>query len=279
MDEQTPPAQPQRRGTVSSLLLAVGAIAPFVAALLLTPKVPQGVAVGPAPERASLAFAQYAVDLGEVPPRPLIQAHYDFWNKSEKTVKITDLDPSCGCLRPRLTDDRDTIAPGEHGQFVVGVSTANEDPGPHDYSITVHYDDGEPQTQVVRFLFTLPEQKVSLEPSEVFFYQLTGEPASRTIHVNDHRGAEMKVLAASISSKHATATIEAPQVLGKKGSRTPIRIDVAGDVPAKREIAMLVIETDDPEYKILRVPVLIQGPEPDTSLNNQPEPQEQPVEE
>lgn len=279
MDEHTPPAQPQRRGTLSSLLLAVGAVTPFVAALLLTPKIPQGVALGPAPERPSLAFAQYAVDLGEVPPRPMIQAHYDFWNKSDQPVKITKLDPSCGCLRPRLTDDRDTIAPGEHGQFVVGVSTANEDPGPHDYSITVHYNDGEPRTQDVRFLFTLPERKVSLEPSEVFFYQLTGEPDSRTVLVNDHRGSGMKVLAASISSKHATATVEAPQVLGKKGSRTPVRIDVAGNVPAQREIAMLVIETDDPEYKVLRVPVLIQGPEPDTTLSSQPAETDEPANE
>jgi hypothetical protein len=212
-------------------------------------------------ERPTLVFSQYSVNLGEVRPVETIPARFDFWNNGPRPIKITEIEPSCGCLAPKLFDGKTTYQPGEQGRFLVGVNTANEKPGEKEYRIRVRYDDGQPREQTVYFRMTLPAMKVSVTPSEVYFYQLNGQPDSREIHVTDHRGASLEVQGASISSHQASVTVGEMSRTPEGHSTTPIRIDVPGDVSPGREIAVITILTNDPEFRQIQVPVLIHGPQ------------------
>ena len=126
-------------------------------------------AVAKAEPLPSLAFEQYLVNQGDVGVAAVVGAKYYFTNTGTEPLTITKLDPSCGCLRPRLMPgksgkEKKTYEPGESGYFVVSVATANEVPGPHTYSVDVEYNDPQPRQTMVRFRLTLPEKKVTVDP-------------------------------------------------------------------------------------------------------------------
>ncbi len=148
--------------------------------------------------RPSLAFDQYLVNLRQVPLQPVVEGVFRFENRGTRPITITKLDPSCGCLKPRLTDDKTRYQPGESGYFIVQVATANEEPGPHEYTIRVLYEDDGPREETVRFKLTLPELKVTVEPSELGFFQLGGQASSRTVYVTDYRGSEIALIGAAL---------------------------------------------------------------------------------
>lgn len=251
---------------VRKALLALG-ILPLVASLAAWARPMSPVPMGPPLERPSLAFEQYAVHLGAVAPAPAVGANFSFINRSEKVVRITGLKPSCGCVVTKVVDQRKDYRPGEFGMFQASLATANEKPGPHDYTIKVSYDDGQPREQVVRMTLTLPEPTIQLEPTEVYFYQLNGEPNSRIVHVVDYRRHSLEVTSVQMQmgrepfpTKLATAEL-LPAVKTEAGlTRIPIRINVSGDIPPTRMIPHLIIKTNDPEFATLKLPVLIQGP-------------------
>lgn len=222
---------------------------------------PSRVANLPAPTgRPPLAFDQYVVNFHEVPVRPEIDAFFQFTNRSEKPVRITKIVPSCGCLNPRLYDGKETYEPGERGRFTLVVKTAREQPGPKEYTARVQYEsEGIAYEETMALRLVLPKHKITVEPSEVYFYQLTGQPDSRTIHVVDTRGGRLEVKKATINSSDARVTLGRAELDDDGRRRFPIRIDVAGEVPPGRNVAIIEIETSDAEFSLLKVPVLIQG--------------------
>ncbi|MBX3443119.1 MAG: DUF1573 domain-containing protein [Planctomyces sp.] len=251
----------------SLLMLAAGA--PFAAGLFAWARPAAPVAMTPPPAKPSLAFHQYAVNLGPVRPSPYVGAHFDFVNRSDKPVRITKLTPSCGCVVTKALDQRREYGPGQFGSIQASVATANESAGPHDYTIRVAYDDGQPREQVIRLSMELPEPTVSIEPREVYFYQLNGEPASRVVHVVDHRPQPLEIRSIQMALGQdpcpdtlAVATLEPVEFDEHRHARFPIRIEVAGDVPPTRIVAHVIIQTNDPQFSVLKVPVAIQGPTP-----------------
>ncbi len=240
--------------------LVLAGFAPALLAGLLTQQIPVGRSVAGQINRDKLVFSQYAVQLGEVRPTGTIPAHFDFFNSGETPIEILKLEPSCGCLAPRLYDDKKVYKPGEHGRFYVSVKTANESAGPKTYTVKVKYDDGEPKERLVSFRLTIPEKKVSVTPAEVYFYQLDGSADFREIVVEDHRGRNLTITNVICPTEFATVTLGA-KITDGQTTRTPIRIDIPANVPPGRKTAVLTIQTDDSDYSVIKVPILIWGKE------------------
>ena len=102
-------SQPTRPGT--RLVLAVLILVPCASAFAFRvagdrPLKPESVRV-----RSSLVFDQYAVNRGLVSPTRYVQARFSFRNVGPKPIKITKLEPSCGCMQPTL--EKWEYAPGE----------------------------------------------------------------------------------------------------------------------------------------------------------------------
>ncbi|MGD9854439.1 MAG: DUF1573 domain-containing protein [Planctomycetaceae bacterium] len=207
-----------------------------------------------------LAFDQYLVNLRDVGLRPIVQGEFHFKNIGAGPLTITRLDPSCGCLKPRLAGDLHTYEPGQRGFFVVGVATANESPGPHTYTIKVHYEDPQPREAVLKFKLTLPERKLSVEPPELAFFQYNGQPSSAVIHVTDYRGGAISVTNAAATVDFIDVEVQeaVPDEHGNR--RIPIVLHVPGTVPPGRTRCTLAIETTDAEFKKILIPVLVDGP-------------------
>lgn len=250
-------------------LLVAGCL-PMIAGLVAWARPAAPVSIAAPVPRPPLAFHQYAVHLGEVAPAPYVGAHFDFVNRSMNRVRITGLKPSCGCVVAKMLNPKQEFGPGEFGMFGASIATANEVPGPHDYTITVSYDDGQPHQEIVRLSMTLPQKVVQFEPREVYFYQLNGEPDSRVVHLVDYRDPGEKPLEVTnvallrgnerISDEIAMATVEATQKAPSGETRIPIRIDVSGDMPPGKMWFSVVLSTNDPEYRLFKLPVEIHGP-------------------
>lgn len=209
-----------------------------------------------------IAFGQYAVNFGEVPPMPVIDAHFDFVNRSPKPVEILGLRPSCNCLNPTLMGGVTTYQPGEAGRFHIQVRTANEPSGPQDYLVEMDYKgaDEKVYSEFLIFRVTLPELKVTIEPSEVLFYQLSAEAGTQTIHVTDFRDEPLQVTEVLCDSPYASFKVGEAVVDEHGRSTIPIEINIAEGIPPMREITYINIRTTDEEFSQLQVPMLIHGP-------------------
>lgn len=217
----------------------------------------------PARSLPPLSFDQYGVSYGQIGPQPVVEAHFTFRNVGDRPVTIERVVPSCGCLRWHLPGDQRTYRPGEPGCLTVRLATANERPGPHHYTLEVTTAGATPQTERLSFRVILPELKVTIDPAEVFFYQLSGRPDSRTVYVTDHRPgrtAPLQIVSAECSSPHIQVELGSPERDGDTGTRIPIHLTAAGKVPPGREITALRLTTNDAEFPRLLVPLLIEGP-------------------
>lgn len=250
------------RGNWSRVGVGLLAVVPFCIACLASGAPDQPQPLENPREFPPLAFAQYSLDFGEVPATPVINAHFDFVNRSDAPVEILGLKPSCNCLNPTLMGGRTTYAPGEAGRFHIQVRTANEPAGQQDYLVELDYLDAEDRvhTEALILRVTLPELKVTVEPSELLFYQLSGEAGSQTIHVTDFRDDPLEVLEVVSDSPYASFEIGEAEVDEFGRSTIPIQISIPEGIPPMREITLINIMTSDQEFSQLQVPMLLHGP-------------------
>ena len=267
----------------------VGVLALLLPAVLsmfhsLTSSRTQAAVAGPA--QPALAFDQYMVNFGSPQPRAIHEAQFHFENHSSRPVKITGVKPSCGCLTPKLVgynaqrkhEERTEFAPGEHGVLAMGIRPAKEQPGEKSYTVAVSYDDGQPRTETLEFRITLPKKKLTVEPNELYFYQLTGEPDSRVVMVRDFRDQPARVLSAeAVTAGKAADALPLPGVTvvlgditqGADGEATwPIQVSISPDLAPGRLDGWLVIATDDPEAPRIKIPILLFGKEQGTAGGN-----------
>ena len=227
----------------------------FSWAFRFVPTYPQ--TVTQAPERASLVFDQYLVNLGKVPVNRFVSAYFRFTNQGAQPVTITKLEPSCGCLQPRLK--KKDYQPGDVGEFDLRVDTALREAGAQEFSLTVHYENPKPHAETLTFKFELPEQKVIVRPRALAFYQLGSQSTTQEIAVTDFRPDPLNITGIDCKSPYVQAEI-AEQRIDHDGSLEHIiRITVAAEVPPNTSQTLLKIHTDDPKYHTLHVPLLIQG--------------------
>lgn len=211
---------------------------------------------------AELQFEQYGVSYPLVRPFPVVEAPFVFQNRSPADVTIEAVEPSCGCLKWHFAEQKNTFAPGETGTLLVRMNTANERPGPHFYTLNVKTRGLRTHTEQLTFRVTLPDRKVSIEPAEVYFYNLNGRADSRTVYVTDYRqdaAAPLEVTGVESLSQHITAEVRPAEYDDQGRRRIPIVLSVPGDLPAARTSTFVRLVTSDPEFSHLVFPVLMQG--------------------
>ncbi|MEZ5943774.1 MAG: DUF1573 domain-containing protein [Planctomycetaceae bacterium] len=254
----------QNRGT-ALVVLMIG-LAPAIAALLLSSRAPAG-RTFQSVQVSAFTFDQFHVNLGEVPAQSTIPIHFGFENRGDHPVRIVEIKPSCGCLKPRVLNEQfadvtsKAIPPGMRGEIYVEVATATEEPGNHQYSVDISYDDGAARTETLRFKLDIPTQKVLVEPSQLLFYQLSGTEDSRDITVTDARGGDLTVLSAELSRP-----LEGVELMVNERQKTDngfwastISVNISAEVPVERQSAFVVLNTNDTDFPVLRVPLMVQG--------------------
>lgn len=242
----------------SLILLAIVPLAAVVA--WAKPAQPRDVAF---PSTKPISFSQHAIVHGQVEPRPVIEATFRFTNTSSEPAEIVELLPSCGCLRPKLAgghrDGESTrFAAGESGEFTIGVETANESPGQQLYSVLVRSQaNGHDYSQVVRYAVTLPSKKLTVQCNGLIFTQIQGEAGTKEFDIFDPRPKRAQITSVDCDHPLVESLIETTD----DPTLTRVVVNVAAGLkPGTDERTALRIETDDPAYPVIRVPVHLRGP-------------------
>lgn len=218
---------------------------------------PAPLAISVAP-RPALAFNQYQVDLGAIQAMPEVRATFVFQNRGSQPVEIQEIQPSCGCLMPRLSKKH--YEPGESDGLVVRVQPANEQPGSKEYFVDVKYTDPEPRSVRLTFKLVIPEEQLLVSPKALIFFQFGEQETTQNLTVTNARGSSLRILDAVTNSSYITLQIGEQGLSPRDGyPQQAVRVTAAAKVPAGRHHGLITLKTDDPDQPELRVPVMVQG--------------------
>lgn len=214
--------------------------------------------------RSPLAFHQYLLNLGPVEPLAVHFGTFRFTNTSSETIELRDLRTSCGCLTQQLV--KKEFAPGEEGEFSLLIRTANQTPGPKQYLCTaVTGPVGRPDVQFeteLSFRIELPERSVTLQPRALAFFQPGREVIENLVQVRDLRDRRLNVVRVTADSPFIEAeVVPATRPVSDgfdEGIVAQIQVRI-GEVPSGRHSASVRIETDDPNFPVLKLPIQVTG--------------------
>jgi hypothetical protein len=204
---------------------------------------------------APLAIDPPTVDCGELPAnKPLVRT-FRLKNTGPVALTITDVTGACGCFRHSL--GARLLAPGESTELTVGINLMTQPEGPNTWRIAVRYktDATPPVTgeQLIR-LAAKVKKEVSVEPVALLLSaerEITG-----TFTVIDRRGKPLTVIGVRLGLKGVRADVKPAADAG--GRRTQkVELIVGDDCPTGQHADEVCIDTDDPEYKELRVPLRV----------------------
>ena len=243
-----------RRWPHRQIALVAAAALPFAASLGFccverTPRTPVA-----AVERPALVFDQYYVNLSDLHNAARVEAWFHFKNCGKAPARITNLEPSCGCLNPKV--EKRSYLPGEECEFSLGVLTTREKPGPHDYDLRIDYADPKPRSATVAFKVVV-RREVTVRPSQLLFYQNGSEEAKRSIVVTDMRPTPFRVTGATCKSPLVKFRVGPPIDDPDAGRETTVFITVAAQVPKEGVQTAVMLSTDDPRFPRIPIPIWV----------------------
>ncbi|HKB03121.1 MAG TPA: DUF1573 domain-containing protein [Gemmataceae bacterium] len=217
---------------------------------------------------APLAIDLPAVDCGELPAnKPLVRL-FRLKNAGPTALTITDVTGACGCFRHSLAARE--LAPGESTELTVGINLLTQPEGPNTWRVAVRYKtDASPPTtgeQLVR-LTAKVKKDVSVEPVALL---LSAErEISGTFTVIDRRGKPLTVTGVRLGLKGVRAEVKPTADAGGRRIQK-VELTVGEECPTGQHADEVCIDTDDPEYKELRVPLRVIRKAPATGVQVAP---------
>lgn len=201
---------------------------------------------------AQLRFPEATVQLGEIRGgAPL--AHQFRFECGALGVRIEEIRPGCGCLKPRLT--KTTFEPREHGVIPVEIHSLGQPSGSHTWRMQVVYRcNGEVHEQTLQVRGRVVTE-VTVQPAALTL-DVEG-PATQEIKLTDLRAKPLAVVAVKTSSPHLAARIAGPTRDERSNRQFTVHVDVRADLPDGRHDETLHIYTDDLLYQHLKLPITL----------------------
>jgi uncharacterized protein DUF1573 len=217
---------------------------------------------------APLVIDPPAVDRGELPAnKPLVQT-FRLKNTGAVPLTIAEVAGACGCFRHSLAARQ--VAPGESTELTVGINLLTQPEGPNTWKVAVRYktEATPPVTgeQVLR-LTAKVNKDVSVEPVALLLSaegEITG-----TLTVIDRRGKPLTVTGVRLGVKGVRADVKPAADAGGRRAQK-IELTVGDACPAGQYADEVSIDTDDPEYAELRIPLRVIKKAPATGVQVAP---------
>jgi hypothetical protein len=204
------------------------------------------------PTRAALVWENPEVDLHPALSDKTAVAHFKYKNSGDKPIKITGVQPSCGCTIAE--PPKDAIAPGQSGEIVATFTIGNRT-GEQTKTINVRTDDQANAAMVLKLKATIPKL---LDYTPAFLYWRRGEEhKSKTIDV---KVGDFPVTKLDVTSTDPAVKVESAAVPNEKA----FRITVTPETGNRPVNAALKIQPDFPkeEPKTFYANVRIDAPVP-----------------
>lgn len=216
-------------------------------------------------DRPALVFESYLADQSRVvaESRPVISEDFHFRNQGREAVRITGLEPSCGCLSPQLSAT--LIEPGRTGRLTLPIRTVNEPAGLREYQVNIHYEDPRPRTVSVTWRVQLPEKKLLIEPRVLMILGNLAENEVLPIRISDFRPGKTMTPLRITETTASPALIQASvggQTTSDQASETTVNVRFSSSLPPGKHRGLVTVRTEDPDYPALQIPVIVGRPEP-----------------
>lgn len=265
-------AAEQPSQTFPAKLLICVALVPCLACLLLRTSADQHPKLTTTKSRPSLLFATYLYHHGdtEIELKPTLESVFRFQNEGDEPVEIQTVERSCGCMNPSVVPR--VVMPGERGSIIVPIATVNQQPGPREYTLKVHYTDPAPREAELTIKAVLPEKMVTVSPGALYLSQKTSRKFPLpTLTVSDYRTEPLEVkevfsTAPFIAADVQDETSKIQQVSATDDDHendehnTKIGGEVAGSIPPGEHHAVIAATTDDPDFPVISIPMIVRGP-------------------
>jgi len=209
------------------------------------------VAADPSP----LAIESPNVDLGELAANKPLAHTFRLKNTGSTAITITDVVGVCGCFRHQLAAH--ALEPGQATDLSVAINLLTQPEGPNSWKMAIRYrtQSNAPATGEQLIQVTAKVRKdVSVEP--VALMMSAEKEITGTLTVIDRRGRPLSVTGVRLGLKDVKAEVKPAADSG--GRRTQkIDLTVADACPPGQYADEVCIDTDDPAYKELRIPLRV----------------------
>jgi hypothetical protein len=203
--------------------------------------------------RADLTCPQSQVDLGEVKSGKPLAHCFAFVNRGPDAIEITEIRPSCGCLKPRC--DKAAYRPGESGALLFEVNTLTQPAGPHAWRVLIRYRSGSREGELPLVLSARVVNEVLVQPAALTIYTEAG--AHHSLTLTDARPLPLAITEVRTTSPHLRARPETPVKDAAGRLVQTVRLEVLTDYSEGKHEEEVTLRTNDSEYPDLRVPVTV----------------------
>src|SRR5438309_785382 len=167
------------------------------------------------PVRASLVWENQEVEVHPTISDKTAVAHFKYKNTGDQPVKITQVQPSCGCTTAALA--KDVVAPGESGEIVATLNIGGRF-GPQTKTIHVATDDPKSQGTVLTLKANIP-RLLEYTPS-ILWWKPGEERTAKTIEVKID--GDFPVTKLDVTSTDPTMKVESAAVPNEKAFRITV---------------------------------------------------------
>lgn len=202
----------------------------------------------------SLRCEPGSLDLGELRTGPSLGRKVTLTNTGASSLEIIDLKGSCGCLRPTVAQTR--LAAGAKVDLILAVHTLSANAGPQAWNVKVHYRQDEEEHTLSLPVRAVVMQEVVVQPP-LILVNASG-PTQHEFTVTDRRPTTFKLLKVEATSPHLKVGEVKEEADAKGRLVRRFGLEINKDLPAGRHEEQLVLHTDDPVHRELRVLLSIQ---------------------
>jgi hypothetical protein len=214
-------------------------------------------ALGHAEPMGPLQTREAIVDRGEVKAGAPLSQKFSLKNEGTGVLAFAKIDAGCGCIRPSIS--KKMLQPGETAELEVELNTLTQPAGPNAWTIGVRYRDG-PETQPTAGVLELRikakiVREIDVQP--VALHMSIDREATHTITVTDRRSKPLTITAVRCESKHVKTQLTAAGKNGRGENVQQVHVTILETCPPGYFAENLLFVTDDPEYRELRVPLMV----------------------
>jgi hypothetical protein len=203
--------------------------------------------------RADLNCPDATVALGDVKAGQALSHRFTFVNAGRDVVQITTVQPSCGCLKPRLEER--SLRPGDAGVLVLEVNTLTAPAGPNAWRVQIQYtSDGQARELILNLRATIVAE-ISVQPAALVLQ--TESAVGSEVILTDARARPLAVTGVRMTDPLLRAAVQGVRSDDKGRKIQVVRVEVPAEFPDGRHEETLQIFSSDPEYAELRVPVTV----------------------
>lgn len=203
--------------------------------------------------RAELICEQPVVQLGEVKAGAPLSHKFTLVNRGNATVELLGFKTSCSCFRPDLP--KRILLAGESVTLDMVGNTLAQPAGQRAWRIGLEYREGSETRQLAFEIRANLTVEVAVIPPTL---TLTTEgPLTHELTLRDLRATPLPITAVQTSSPGLRTRFGEPQRLPQGGWARTITLEVGADYPTGRRDEVLAIQSRDPDYPEIRIPVTV----------------------